>query len=59
MAAPGSGADRQNLLRRLFDAAVATGDASRSARVWRAQALAEIGLHEEAFDDLMQATGLR
>jgi hypothetical protein len=39
-----------------FDAA-AEGDDSRSAKHWRAQALADCGLYREAYDDLIQLRG--
>jgi hypothetical protein len=39
-----------------FDAAV-DGGAVRSARHWRAQALADCGLYREAYDDLIQLRG--
>jgi hypothetical protein len=39
-----------------FDSAVEGGD-SRSARHWRAQALADCGLYREAYDDLIQLRG--
>jgi len=39
-----------------FDAA-AGGENARSARLWRAQALAECGLYREAFDDLIGLRG--
>ena len=41
-----------------FDAATASSDNSRSARLWRSQALADCGLHKEAYEDLIQARNL-
>jgi hypothetical protein len=38
-----------------FDAAVSSGMDDRSARLWRAQALAEIGLYKQAYEDLVQS----
>lgn len=40
-----------------LDAAVASGDHSASARKWRAQTMAEIGLYEEAYEDLARSWG--
>jgi hypothetical protein len=39
-----------------FDSAAENGD-TRSARHWRAQALADCGLYREAYDDLIQLRG--
>jgi hypothetical protein len=42
-----------------FDAAVAgNGDQARSARLWRARALADIGLYREAYKDVIQNQGM-
>lgn len=41
-----------------FDAAAASRDNSRSAKLWRAQALADCGLYREAYEDLIQVRGL-
>ncbi len=41
-----------------FDVATASRDNSRSARLWRSQALADCGLHKEAYEDLIQARSL-
>ncbi len=41
-----------------FDAATDSGDSERSARLWRSQALADCGLHKEAYEDLIQVRGL-
>jgi hypothetical protein len=41
-----------------FDAAAASSDNSRSAKLWRSQALADCGLHREAYEDLIQVRGL-
>ncbi|MCK4512932.1 serine/threonine protein kinase, partial [bacterium] len=41
-----------------FDAAAASSDNSRSARLWRAQALADCGLYREAYENLLQVRGL-
>jgi hypothetical protein len=41
-----------------FDAAVAAnGDQARSARLWRARALADIGLYRDAYRDVIQNQG--
>lgn len=40
-----------------LDAAVGTGNCERSARLWRAQALAECGLYREAYEDLIRLRG--
>jgi len=40
-----------------FDAVVTSPEQSRSARLWRARALAEIGLHQQAHQDLRRAWG--
>jgi hypothetical protein len=42
-----------------FDAAVASGEHERSARLWRSRALAEVGLLEGAYEDLRAAGGVR
>jgi hypothetical protein len=41
-----------------FDAATASGTDVRSARLWRAQALADCGLYKQAYEDLIQLRGL-
>lgn len=41
-----------------FDAAAASSENARSARLWRAQALADCGLYREAYEDLIQVRGL-
>jgi hypothetical protein len=42
-----------------FDATVsANGDQARSARLWRARALADIGLYREAYKDVIQTQGM-
>lgn len=38
-----------------FDAAVASPENGASARLWRARALADVGLHRQAYDDLIEA----
>lgn len=40
-----------------FDAASASPGLARSARLWRAQALADIGLYRQAYEDLVEARG--
>ena len=40
-----------------FDAAVSAGADGRSARLWRARALAEVGLYKDAYEDHMAAGG--
>ncbi len=40
-----------------FDAALASPELARSARLWRAQALADIGLYRQAYEDLVGARG--
>ena len=40
-----------------FDVAVASPNGARSAHLWRAKALADIGLYEQAYDDLVEARG--
>ncbi len=40
-----------------LDAAVEAGTSDRSARLWRAQALAECGLYREAYEDLIRLRG--
>jgi len=40
-----------------LDVAVTVGESVQSARVWRARALAEVGLHEAAYRDIVQARG--
>jgi len=40
-----------------FDAASASPELARSARLWRAQALADIGLYRQAYEDLVEARG--
>jgi hypothetical protein len=40
-----------------FDAATAAPELARSARLWRSQALADIGLYRQAYEDLVQARG--
>jgi hypothetical protein len=42
-----------------FDAAVAAGTQTHSARLWRAQALADIGLYEKAYEDLIEIQSRR
>ena len=37
-----------------LDAAIASDDEARSARYWRARALADIGLYDQAYSDLLQ-----
>jgi len=41
-----------------FDAAVASNEQASSARLWRAQALAEIGLYREAYQDVVRGRGV-
>ncbi len=38
-----------------FDAAVASEESARSAHLWRARAFADVGLYEEAYEDLLLA----
>ncbi len=38
-----------------FDIAVSIGERDHSARFWRSQALADVGLHKEAYEDLVRA----
>lgn len=40
-----------------FDVAVASPSQSRSARMWRARAFADIGLYKQAYEDLLEARG--
>lgn len=40
-----------------FDVAVSAGADGRSARLWRARALADVGLYKDAYKDLMAAGG--
>ena len=40
-----------------FDAALASPELARSARLWRAQALADVGLYRQAYEDLVGARG--
>jgi hypothetical protein len=40
-----------------FDAAMAAPELTRSARLWRAQALADIGLYRQAYEDLVGVRG--
>ncbi len=40
-----------------FDAAIGSSDFSRSARMWRARALADLGLYREAYEDLSSTRG--
>ena len=40
-----------------FDMAVSAGEDGRSARLWRARALADVALYKEAYEDLMAAGG--
>ena len=40
-----------------FDMAVSASEDGRSARLWRARALADIGLYKDAYEDLMAAGG--
>ena len=40
-----------------LDIAVSTGERDHSARFWRSQALADVGLHREAYEDLVKARG--
>jgi hypothetical protein len=42
---------------RRFDAAISADDCAHSAKVWRAEALAEIGLHGQAYADLIAVRG--
>jgi hypothetical protein len=37
-----------------FDAAVADVSQERSARLWRAQAMAEVGLYRVAYQDVLE-----
>ena len=40
-----------------FDAAVTAGTRAQSARVWRARALADVGLYEDAYQDIIESRG--
>lgn len=40
-----------------FDVAVASPSQTRSARLWRARAFADIGLYKQAYEDLIEARG--
>jgi hypothetical protein len=40
-----------------FDAAVASPEQTRSARLWRARAFADIGLYKQAYEDMIEARG--
>ncbi len=40
-----------------FDIAVSAGADGRSARLWRARAMADVGLYKDAYEDLMAAGG--
>ncbi|MBD3348051.1 MAG: hypothetical protein GF400_02500 [Candidatus Eisenbacteria bacterium] len=40
-----------------FDAAVASPELARSARMWRARAFADVGLYKQAYEDLIEARG--
>ncbi|MFH1501754.1 MAG: hypothetical protein ABIG03_01775 [Candidatus Eisenbacteria bacterium] len=40
-----------------LDAAVGSGSQAQSARRWRAQTMAEIGLYQEAYEDLVRSWG--
>jgi len=40
-----------------FDAVVSSGVDAAAAQLWRAQALAEIGLYQQAYEDLIQLRG--
>ena len=40
-----------------FDAAVASPEQARSARLWRARAFADVGLYKQAYEDLIEARG--
>ena len=40
-----------------FDIAVSIGERDHSAWFWRSQALADVGLHKEAYEDLVKARG--
>ncbi len=40
-----------------FDIAVSIGERDHSARFWRSQALADVGFHQEAYEDLVKARG--
>jgi hypothetical protein len=40
-----------------FDVAASAPGQSRSARLWRARALADMGLYKQAYDDLIEARG--
>jgi len=39
-----------------FDAAVADASQERSARMWRAQAMAEVGLYRSAYQDVLETS---
>ncbi len=41
-----------------FDAAAASGKDVRSAKLWRAQALADCGLYKQAYEDMIQLRGI-
>jgi hypothetical protein len=40
-----------------FDVVVSAGAEARSARLWRARAMADVGLYKDAYEDLMAAGG--
>ena len=40
-----------------FDVAVSAGADGRSARLWRARAMADVGLYKDAYEDIMAAGG--
>jgi hypothetical protein len=40
-----------------FDVALSVAEHARAARLWRAEALAAIGLHKQAYEDLVEARG--
>ena len=40
-----------------FDAALTAPELARSARLWRAQALADVGLYRQAYEDIVGARG--
>lgn len=50
-----SGLHEEAIMR--FDVAVSAGADARSARLWRARALADVGLYKDAYKDLMAAGG--
>ncbi len=50
-----AGLDEEALYR--LDMATSSGVQERSARLWRSQALAKIGLHKQAYEDLLETIG--